>query len=164
MAIKSGWGFEAKHGFTGSAGKTMVKGYARGGAVGKGAIKTSSVNANIQQSDGAGKKGPDLDVKFPGNHLAYQKGGKVDQPIMNRAKGGMTRPMGMPKAPVVGMKRMRHPPAMAGGKGGGPKPMMPAAPGMPAMGSAPMGVPGKPGSPPRVMAKGGKTGKWSEGC
>lgn len=157
MAIKSGWGFEAKHGFTGSAGKTMVKGYARGGAVGKGAIKTSAVNANFQQSDGAGKKGPDLDVKFPGNHLAYKKGG----PVMERAKGGMTRPMGMPKAPVVGMKRMRHPPAMPGG-GAGPKPMMPSAPGMPAMGSSPMGVPGKPGSAPRVLAKGGRA-KF-EGC
>lgn len=159
MAIKSGWGFEAKHGFTGSAGKTMVKGYARGGAVGDGPVKTSAVKTGFQQSEGAGKCGPDLDVKFPGNHLAYKDGG----PVMARAKGGMTRPMGMPKAPVVGMKRMRHPPGMAGGKGGGPKPMMPSAPGMPAMGSAPMGVPGKPGSPPRVMAKGGKA-KFSDGC
>lgn len=163
MAIKSGWGFEAKHGFTGSAGKTMVKGYARGGAV-----TTSTVKTGYQQSEGAGKGGPDLDVKFPGNHLAYKKGGMVEKDcdggkVMARAKGGMTRPMGMPKAPVVGMKRMRHPPGMAGAGGGGPKPMMPSAPGMPAMGSAPMGVPGKPGSPPRVMAKGGKA-KFSDGC
>jgi hypothetical protein len=212
MAIKNGWDFESSHGFTGSAGKTMVKGYARGGKIGpikKGAlhkemgipqgqkipssklqaakhssnplerkranfainakkwnhaeggpickaeggqIKTSAVKTGYQQSDGAGKGGPDLNVKFAGNHLAYKKGGEV----MKRAKGGMTRPMGMPKAPVVGMKRMRHPPGMAG-QGGGPKPMMPSVPGLPAAGSAPMGVPGKPGSPPRVMARGGKT-------
>lgn len=163
MAIKSGWDFEGSHGFSGSAGKTMVKGYARGGKVGDpmckakgGAIKTSAVKTNFQQSEGAGKGGPDLNVKFAGNHLAYKKGGHVDEPIINRAKGGMTRPMGMPKAPVVGMKRMRHPPGMAGA-GAGPKPMMPSVPGLPAAGSAPMGVPGKPGSPPRVMARGGKT-------
>lgn len=235
MAIKSGWDFESSHGFSGSAGKTMVKGYARGGKVGApickakgGAIKTESVRTNFQQSEGAGKGGPDLNVKFAGNHLAYRKGGMVmkkadggpivpkqsltagvvrtainrgvngesfdrarvrvgdkraksvqgaqdaGKPInmgapgdaddanfkkggpIKRAAGGMTRPMGMPKAPVVGMKRMRHPPGMAGA-GAGPKPMMPSVPGLPAAGSAPMGVPGKPGSPPRVMARGGKT-------
>lgn len=184
MAIKSGWGFESKHGFTGSAGKTMVNGYARGGKVSGvpkfaegGMVKTSAVKTGYQQSEGAGKKGPDLNVKFAGNHLAYKKGGMVEKDcdggmvgkarggVMKRAAGGMTRPMGMPKAPVVGMKRMRHPPMMAGA-GAGPKPMMPAAPGMPAMGSAPMGVPGKPGSAPRLMNKGGKTGmsKSSKFC
>lgn len=155
MAIKNGWDFESCNGFTGSAGKTMVKGYARGGKV-----ATTPVKTNYQQSEGAGKGGPDLNVKFAGNHLAYKKGGMVEGDAkggpIKRAAGGMTRPMGMPKAPVVGMKRMRHPPGMAGA-GAGPKPMMPSVPGLPAAGSAPMGVPGKPGSPPRVMARGGKT-------
>lgn len=155
MGVKSGWDFEEKHGFSGSAGKTMVKGYARGGAVTSTPVKTG-----YQQSEGAGKKGPDLDVKFPGNHLAYKKGGMVMKgdakggPI-KRAAGGLSRPMGMPKAPVIGMKRTRHPAGMAGA-GAGPKPMMPSVPGLPAAGSAPMGVPGKPGSPPRVLARGGK--------
>lgn len=150
MAIKQGWSFGKEHGFTGSAGQTMVKGYARGGGV-KGA------------EAGKGKLGPDLNVKFPGNHLAYKKGGFVNAketdmdakrggPI-HKAKGGMARPPGMPRAPVLGMKRTRHPPGMPGGMGNS----MPQVPGLPAAGAAPMGVPGAPGSPPRVMAKGGKT-------
>ena len=213
MAIKSGWAFEASNGFSGSAGKTHVQGYARGGKIGpikKGAlhkemgipqgqkigkarleeakhssspterkranfalnmhkkyaeggqVKTTPVKTGYQQSEGAGKGGPDLNVKFAGNHLAYKKGGAVDP--MCKAKGGMTRPMGMPKAPVVGMKRMRHPPGMMGGGAGGPKPMMPSVPGLPAAGSYPMGVPGKPGSPPRVLAKGGRATKFTGGC
>lgn len=132
--MKSGWNFGAEHGFSGSAGKTMVKGYARGGPV-------------KNETGKAGKLGPDLDVKFPGNHLAYKKGGPV-----KLARGGMGRAMGMPKAPVIGMKRMRHPQGMPGAAGAPP-----TVPGLPAAGTAPMGVPGAPGSPPRVMAKGGKS-------
>lgn len=198
MAIKQGWDFEASHGFSGSAGKTIVQGYARGGTVSKpmnlhlkkGALhkdlgvpqgqkipasklasaKNSSsplerkranfaINAKkwqhkaeggTVQSDERGKLGPDLNVKFPGNHLAYQQGGKVQGDAKGGkvclARGGMPRPPGMPRAPVVGMKRTRHAP---GGKS------MPGVPGLPSGGAGPMGVPGKPGSPPR-LSRGGK--------
>lgn len=204
MAIKQGWDFEASHGFTASAGKTIVQGYARGGGVRKpmnlhlkkGALHSSlgvkqgskipvskikaaesssspllrkraqfadnarkwqhKAEGGVVQSDDKGKLGPDLNVRFPGNHLAYKAGGKVQDdacggPVM-KAKGGMMRPPGMPRSPVVGMKRTRNPRGMAGGMS---KPM-PAVPGLPAGGAGPMGVPGKPGSPPRVLAKGGK--------
>lgn len=143
MAIKQGWDFEASSGFTGSAGQTIVRGYARGGVVKK--AKGGPVQGE------RGKLGPDLNVKFPGNHLAYKAGGKVQGDArggsVKLAKGGMPRPPGMPRAPVVGMKRTRHAPGMKS---------MPGVPGLPAGGAGPMGVPGKPGSPPRVLAKGGK--------
>lgn len=214
MAIKQGWDFEASHGFTASAGQTIVKGYARGGKVAKddcfakggkiGPVKKGALHkelgikqgekipasrlaaakkssnplerkratfaqnakkwahkakgGRIEQAEaGKGKGGPDLKVGFPGNHLAYKKGGMVEKECdggpINRAKGGMSRPMGMPRAPVIGMKRMRHP----GGMPGGMNKPMPSVPGMPAAGTAPMGLPGAPGSPPRVMNRGGKS-------
>lgn len=86
-----------------------------------------------------------------GHRLYKAAGGGVQK----KAGGGMMlqrRPMGMPRAPVVGMKRTRHPMGMPGASAA-----MPNVPGLPSPGTAPMGVPGAPGSPPRVMKRGGKS-------
>jgi hypothetical protein len=224
--MKSGWDFLPEHGFHGSAAKGMthVSGYSRskpkfakGGAVkGPTDAKTGKGFAAAKiPTPQVGKKGPDLNIKAAGNHLAFAKGGAVSEdsepnesqagfshgdpethqhlearrggrihkakggPVHNHfrqghkieshpdgfgvhhpkaghpykhhapphkkeghkayfAGGGIARPTGMPRAPVLGMKRIRHAPGMPGsGKSMG-RPA-PGIPGMPQQGTAAMG-------------------------
>lgn len=62
------------------------------------------------------------------------------------AAGGPTRPPGMPRAPMLGMKRMRHGPGER---------QMPGIPGMAPVATGSLGM--GQGTAPRVMKKGGKT-------
>jgi len=248
--MRSGWDFLPEHGFHGSANKGMthVGGYTRskpkfakgGGVKGPTDAKTGkSIPAAKIPTPTVGEKGPDLKVGFPGNHLAFAKGGHFKRedaephenqegythrepeqgehlearrggkirkakggPVHNHFKsshrieskpiglnhpnaghpykhhapphkneghksyfagGGIARPTGMPRAPVIGMKKVRHSPAMVGGKGmGRPQPGVPGLPagGTPSMGQQPMkprGMGGGMGSMVGTpMKKGGK--------
>lgn len=61
------------------------------------------------------------------------------------ADGGSIRPMGMPRAPMLGMKRVRHGPGQR---------QMPGLPGMAPVGTSPLGM--GAGTAPRVMKRGGR--------
>lgn len=232
--MRSGWDFLPEHGFKGSVAKGMthVSGYSRKTAkFAKGGKVKGPTDAKTGESFPAarvptptvGAKGPDLNVKFPGNHLAFKKGGKVsgyrempekqnkelfakggkvhndhDEDDERYAKGGpvhshfmeghklhahpngigvhhpmrghtsgahskggrshiapphekaghkrfagggIARPTGMPRAPVIGMKRVRHAPGMIGAGGmGRPQPGIPglSQPGTSSFGQQPM--------------------------
>jgi hypothetical protein len=247
--MKMGWSFDKEHGFSKSCGGgVQVKGYMRGGPVRKaegGTVKPTgkSFPAAPKQSPTVGAKGPDLDVKFPGNHLAFAKGGHFESensephesqegyshkepeqgeplearkggkimrkaeggPVHNHflsshklasmpvglhqpalghkvhphhkvkthekvgyqkfAAGGMARPTGMPRAPVIGMKRQRHAPSMPGGGGQGMGRPQPGIPGMPQGGTASFGQqPMKPrGIPSAMGTMGGMAGGMKKG-
>jgi len=138
-----------------------------------------------------GKGGPDLNVRAAGNHLTYARGGKVgfkhedsepdesqkgythNEPEqgehlearkggpIRKAGGGIARPTGMPRAPVLGMKRVRHSPSMPGGGMGRPQPGIPGmgAQGTPAFGQQPMkprGMAGGIGTMGGGLKKGGR--------
>jgi hypothetical protein len=249
--MRSGWDFLPEHGFHGSVSKgtTHVSGYSRhkpkfskGGEV---KPPGRSFPAAKIPTPTVGAKGPDLNIKAAGNHLAYAKGGFISEdsephesqtgyshsdheahehmearrggkihkakggPVHNHFKpghrieshphgmgihhpqhghksgahgkdhhlapphgkhghkhfavGGIARPTGMPRAPVLGMKRIRHAPGMTGGKSmGRPQPGIPGLPqaGTAAMGQQPMkprGMGGQMGSMVGTpMKKGGK--------
>lgn len=268
--MHTGWPFLAEHGFHGSAGKTAVKGYMRGGHVKKavGAVKapqkgpvhgsappaanvhrsvgkttphpyakggpahadgiaprpssgkvqggpsvrTPSAGGNLRFAKGGKFKPEDQekhesqtgfahhDVEKPGKHYEAKRGGHLHKakggPVSGRngggfahpesshflpehrivstpiglshpkhghaakhhatphkphghkefAKGGSTRPMGMPRAPMIGMKRVRHGPGQK---------QMPGIPGMPPVGTSPLGL--GAGTAPRVMKRGGRS-------
>lgn len=248
--MRSGWDFLPEHGFHGSSNKgmTQVSGYSRakpkfakGGKVGGPTdSKTGkSFPAAKIPTPQVGKKGPDLNIKAPGNHLAFAKGGKVGGfksedsephesqagythnepeqgehleaarggairrakggPVHNhfrsghkieshpiglhhphnghpdkhhapphkaeghklyKAGGGIARPTGMPRAPVLGMKRVRHSPSMPGGGMGRPQPGIPGmgSQGTPAFGQQPMKPRGMAGGIGSMGGPGLKTG------
>lgn len=188
--MRSGWDFLPENGFHGSSEKGMqqVSAYSRSKPkFAKGGNVKAPTTAKTGKSFPAaqvptptvGAKGPDLNVKFPGNHLSFAKGGKIGsykhedaepnesqsgythkEPEqgehlearrggrIHKAGGGIARPTGMPRAPVIGMKRVRHAPSMPGGGMGRPQPGIPGAgaQGTPAFGQQPM--------KPRGMASG----------
>lgn len=71
-------------------------------------------------------------------HKAFAKGGKY-------ADGGPTRPPGMPRSPMLGMKRMRHGPNQR---------QMPGIPGMAPVAAPSLGM--GQGTAPKVMKRGGR--------
>lgn len=269
--MKMGWSFHPEHGFSKSCGGDVhVKGYMRGGPVRKAEGGTVKPHGKAfppakVPTPTVGTKGPDLDVKFPGNHLAFAKGGHLSKkfreeeghphkmhkaegghfesedsephesqagyshkegeegehlearrggkimkkaeggPVHNHflsghklasmpigikhpkhghkavkqyspatheslgyqkfAAGGMARPTGMPRAPVIGMKRQRHAPSMPGGGGQGMGRPQPGIPGMPQGGTSSFGQqPMKPrGIPSAMGTMGGMAGGMKKG-